>query len=153
MTLVPLSIIEVGKKGCRERRMCITEATEAYGLRQYENCRSSSEAILKHQAEHPETVPPTYNKKIPKTHAFKAKWSDDVQGNCSGWGTEAYEAFDEWLGKIHLWRTEEVMTEYKRWAVAQAACKEPHEEDGDDKKGLAEEDDESEHSDGSVDSE
>ena len=112
--------------------MCITEATEAYGLLQYENCRSRWEAIFKHQAEHPGTVPPTYNKKITKTHAFKAKWSDDVQGSCSGWGNEAYEAFDEWLGKIHLWRGDEQKTGYKRWAAAQAACKLLHEKDDGD---------------------
>ena len=81
----PDSIIEVGKNGWKKKRMCITEVTEAYGMLQYENCRSRWEAIFKHQARHRGTVP-VYNKKIPATHAFKAKWSDDGQGSfyCMG---------------------------------------------------------------------
>jgi hypothetical protein len=137
----PDSFIEVGKKGSKknrmenrmENRMCITEVTEAYGLLQYENCRSRWEAIFKHQAEHRGTVP-AYNKKNPETHAFKAKWSDDNQGSGSGWDPAAYTAFDAWLVRIVSWRKEEVRAGYKRWAFVQAACKELHEEDGDNEE-------------------
>jgi hypothetical protein len=145
----PDSYIEVGEEGSKKKRMCITDVTEAYGMLQYENCRKRWEAIFKHQAKHSGPVP-AHNKKNPGTHAFKAKWSDDGQGSGSGWGPEAYEAFDVWLDKINFWRKEEVRTNHKRWAFAQAAWeKDLNKEDDECEKDLDKEDDESEDDDSS----
>lgn len=60
-------------------RVCITPATEAYGLIQYENCRSRWEACFKHQADHPGTQALKYTKNDPATQHLKAKWSGEVQ--------------------------------------------------------------------------
>jgi hypothetical protein len=135
----PDSIIEAGKMGDKKKRMCITKETDAYGLLQYENCRSRWEAIFEHEAQFPGVPVPHYNVNQPTTHAFRAKWSDDGQGSGSGWGTEAYIALDDWERAIEFWREEEKRTGYKRWGATQASCKKLHaaedgEEDGDNEE-------------------
>ena len=123
----PDSVIEVGKKGCKKNRMCITEESEAFGLLQYENCRDRWQAIFEYEAEHPNTQAPTYNPTKPETNPFKAKWSDDCQGSGSGWNPDAFEALADWEAAVKEWRKVEVVTGYKRWGVAQAKCKKRHE--------------------------
>ena len=115
---LPDSMVMTGKNEMEKERVCITPSTEAYGLLQYENCRSRWEAIFKHQENHPGAPALKYVKNDPATQHLKAKWSDEVQGKGSGWDREAFQLYHQRMREVIAWRKEEKDAGYKRLTVA-----------------------------------
>ena len=60
-----------------EERVCITRASQAFGLVMYQNCRLRWESIFKFKKipANKKVSVPAYNKDKPDTFMYKAKWS------------------------------------------------------------------------------
>jgi hypothetical protein len=108
-----------------KERVCITKATQAFGLVMCQNCHKRWENGFKFKA-----IPgnarvhvPAHHKDKADTFKYKAKWSDN-QGQGSGWDPEAYKVFNQRVQEVTDWRNKEKQSGYKRWKKAQEFCKE-----------------------------
>ena len=91
-----------------KEKVLVTVTSEAFGLLQYENCRSRWINIFKWRKKNKGKKgrkSPQYNRNKPETAPFKAKWSDYKAGQCSGWDPQAFHVFKERKDQIKEFRS------------------------------------------------
>ena len=78
---------------------------EAFGQLQFENSRSKWLATFEFQKNHRRGKVPQYRSKDASTHKFKAKWSDDKDGQQCKWDiTMADQTLNQRFAKLKEWR-------------------------------------------------
>lgn len=93
----------------KEEKVCVTTATEAFGLLIYENCREKWIKTFEYKQEHgKDAVLPT-KKNDPASAQFKGKFSDSQVGSIKGggWSVDAFKNLNTYIAKVQQQRTED----------------------------------------------
>ena len=108
------------------QKVCVTVASEAFGLLVLENCRGKWQNIFYYKETHGQgsAIPTTGD----ESAAFKARWTDSKCGRIKfgGWAPEAYVYFEEAKEKIKQFRTVDGANGYDTQEYALKIMREEH---------------------------
>jgi hypothetical protein len=113
-----------------KEKVLVTVTSEGFGLMIFENCREKWIEIYKYKKINGQKKQaPTYNKKKPETHKYKAKWSDSKVGQNSSWDLAGPRTMLAHMKVIQAFREEEATNDFPRMKMGQGFIKEEHQID------------------------
>ena len=87
-----------------EEKVCVTCASEAYGLAVFENCHKKWKAGIPYMLENNKRSIPEWKKKKVETHKFYCKWTSKREGLRGGWSDDGIKAFNAYIAHIQAFR-------------------------------------------------
>ena len=107
-----------------KQKVIVTVTSIAYALVNYENNVDKWTNIFKCKDKHGvKAKAPTYNKNVPETHQFKAKWSDANQGQGCGWDPAVFKVLNKCTEEEKAFRKQEEEDGYPLMRMGQAIIK------------------------------
>ena len=107
-------------------KVCVTVASEAFGLLVLENCREKWRNIFEFKQQHGvgAAIPVTGDESLP----FKAKWTDSKCGRIKfgGWDAEAYTFFEDAKVKVKTVRQNDSANNFETQEFALTLLREKH---------------------------
>ena len=87
-----------------EDKVCVTCASEAFGLAVYDNCREKWAVGIPWMIKNNKTSIPEWKKKQPDTHQYFCRWTSEKTGARGGWSNDGIKAFCGYISKIQSFR-------------------------------------------------
>ena len=109
-----------------QEKVCVTVASEAFGLLVLENCRDKWSNIFQFKQDNGQgaPIPTTGDECLP----FKAKWTDSKCGRIKfgGWAPEAYVFYEQTKKEIKHFRTTDAANNFDTQEYALRIIREAH---------------------------